>query len=82
MSNFKNISSGTRARTFILILALINQVLHMFDLSPIPINDDTITALITNAFTIGAALVAWWQNNSFTKHAIKADAYMEKLKDS
>lgn len=75
-----NISAGTIARTIILALALINQVLTTTGHSVIPLDDTVITEFITNAFTIGAALVAFWKNNSFTQEAIKADEYMALLK--
>ena len=29
--------------------------------------------MISAGFTVGAALAAWWKNNSFTKAALKAD---------
>ena len=31
-------------------------------------------------FTVGAALAAWWKNNSFTPEAIEADAFMARMK--
>ena len=74
-----NISAGTIARTIILALAIINQVLTVTGHSPLPIEDEAITQLVSAAFTIGAALVAWWKNNSFTTNAIKADQYMKDL---
>lgn len=74
------ISSGTIARTIILALALINQMLTMAGHSPIPIADETVVDLISTVFTMGAALMAWWKNNSFTWAAIKADEKMHQLK--
>ncbi len=68
-----NISKGTIIRTVVLVLALINQVLTAFGKSPIPIDDDAVTNLISTVWTVIAALVAWWKNNSFTKKAIQAD---------
>ena len=75
-----NISSGTIARTIILALALINQLLTVMGLSPIPIEDESITEVISLVVTIGASLVAWWKNQSFSPEAIEADKYMRKLK--
>lgn len=75
-----NISSGTIARTIILALALINQLLTVMGMSPIPIEDESITEVISLAVTIAASLAAWWKNNSFTQQAIKADGYMHDLK--
>ncbi|MEG1538277.1 MAG: phage holin [Clostridiales bacterium] len=71
---------GTITRTIVLLLALINQVLVGMGKSPLPLEDQELTALISTIFTIGAALAAWWENNSFTKKAIKADDYLKELK--
>ena len=74
----KNITKGTLIRTILLAFALINQILVVFGKSPIPIDDNTVTNLISTAWTVIASLIAWWKNNSFTDKAIKAD---EVLKD-
>lgn len=75
------ISAGTIARTIILVLALVNQVLVVLGVSPLNIGDETITELVSLVFTIGASGVAWWKNNSFTSKAISADEYMKSLTD-
>ena len=75
------IKTDTIIRTVILALALINQILTTTGHSIIPITDQQVTEVITLAVTVGAALWAWWKNNSFTKHAIAADEYMKELKN-
>ena len=77
----QKISAGTIARTIILALALINQILSLSGHSIIPISDDMVNALVTNVWTIVAALVAWWKNNSFTKSALVGDAAMQQHKN-
>ena len=72
----------TIIRTAVLILALINNALTLFGKSPIPIDDETLSALLSLIITTAAAIWAWWKNNSFTKHAIKADEYLEELRRS
>ena len=74
------ISKGTLIRTIILALALVNQVLAMLGLSPLNIADDDISTVISTAWTIIAAAIAWWKNNSFTKEAIEADMYLDGLR--
>ncbi len=74
------VSKGTLIRTIILALALINQVLAMLGLSPLNIADDDISTVISTVWTIIAAAVAWWKNNSFTDAAIRADKFMHDLK--
>lgn len=76
------ISSGTIARTIILALALVNQLLSACGKPIIQIENETIEALISAGFTIGAAVVAWWKNNSFTNAAIEADKLMKQLKSN
>lgn len=67
------ISSGTIARTIVLALALVNQILSVSGHSIIPIEDADIEMLVSTLFTVGSAVVAWWKNNSFTQKAIAAD---------
>lgn len=74
------ITAGTIARTIILFLALINQLLSASGHAVIPIEDATIETLVSTAFTIVTALVAWWKNNSFTKAARIGDFHMKKAK--
>ena len=80
-SNTKpKITSGTIARTVILILALVNQVLTATGHSVINISDENVNTLISTGFTIVSALIAWWKNNSFTQAAIMADEVMKEDK--
>ena len=72
-NNKLQITSGTIARTAILILALVNQVLTATGHSVINISDENINTLISTGFTIVSAIIAWWKNNSFTDNAQKAD---------
>lgn len=55
-----NISTGTITRTIILALALINQILTVTGVSPIPLENETITELISAGALVIASLVAWW----------------------
>lgn len=74
------VKTETIIRTIVLILALANQVLAIYGKQKIPITEDEVYQLITLIITIGSAMWAWWKNNSFTQPAIKADEYMEKLR--
>lgn len=75
-----HVKAGTIARTIILALALVNQLLVALGYGALPIDDATIEQAVSTAFTIVAALVAWWKNNSFTQAAIKADIDKEIYK--
>lgn len=73
------ITVSTMTRTAVLILALANQILSATGHSPIPVDDAQLEQLISTGMTVGAAIWAWWENNSFTKEAIAADNYMKSL---
>lgn len=73
-------TAGTIARTIILALTIINSLLSIFGKSPLPISDATVEQLVSLIFTIAAALVSWWRNNSFTQAAIEADILKDRLK--
>ena len=74
-----HIKPETVARTFVLVLALINQCLSAAGKSPLPIDNETLEQLVTAGITTAAALWAWWKNNSFTQGALQADAYLASL---
>lgn len=75
------IQPDTIARTIVLALALLNQCLAIMGKGTIQIAENDIYQVVSLVWTIGSALVAWWYNNSFTKHAIRADDYLDSLKN-
>ena len=74
------ISASTLARTAARALALTNQVLSAMGKPVLPIESTTVEQLVTAGITTVAALVSWWNNNSFTAAAIQADAEYARLK--
>ena len=77
-----NITAGTLARTIILALALINQILSATGHPVLPIEDAQVETLVSTAWTVIAALVAWWKNNSFTAAAKAGDQTMREERAS
>lgn len=75
-----NITAGTLARTIILALALINQILSATGHPVLPIEDAQVETLVSTAWTVIAALIAWWKNNSFTSAAKAGDEVMKQEK--
>lgn len=71
--NFKGVTAQTWARTLVLLLALISQLAVILGKRNEAIDIDQWQEYVTYAFTVGASLVAWWKNNSFTKNAQVAD---------
>ena len=78
----RTVSAATIARTAVLALALINQILSAAGKPVLPIESAQLEQLISTGFTTVSALVNWWFNNSFTKEAIQADAGFERLRKS
>ena len=78
--NKMNVTAGTIARTIILALALVNQILTATGHGIINISDDDVNTLISTIFTVVSAVAAWWKNNSFTQSALKADEVMREDK--
>ncbi|MEN2666049.1 phage holin [Listeria aquatica] len=75
INGLKRANGATIARSFFLLLAFVNQGLALFHLSPIQlaVDETTLANSLTTLFTIVAALITWWKNNSFTHKAVKAD---------
>ena len=70
----RKISKGTITRTACLILAIINSGLAIFGKSPLPIESETVTEIISFIFTTAASLVAWWKDNDITQKALERKA--------
>lgn len=75
------INAGTVARTIVLVLALINQILAIIGKDMIDITESDIYQLCTLVATVTTSLIAWWKNNSFTEAAKLADCYMKAIKE-
>ena len=76
----RTVSTGTVARTAVLLLALTNQILSACGKPVLPIESATVEQLVTAGITTVAALIAWWKNNSFTTAALEADKTYDRLK--
>lgn len=74
------VSSGTIARTVVLLFALTNQLLTAAGKNPLPFSEEEVYQAGTAVITAITAVIAWWKNNSFSKEAVQADAYMKALK--
>lgn len=75
------IKADTIARTIVLVIALVNQILTSTGKNPLPFAEDTVYQLITLVITIISSVSAWWYNNSFTTAAIVADDVKEAMID-
>ena len=66
---------GSIVRTIVFILAWVNQFLATKHISPIPVDEVTISSIIT-----GAVSWTWWKNNNFSHAAQKGQQKYMKLK--
>ena len=71
--NIKGVSVQTWIRTAVLLLALISQLCVILGKRSEAIDIERWQEYVTYIFTVGASIVAWWKNNSFTKNAQTAD---------
>lgn len=77
----ERIQPDTIARTIVLALALLNQLLAIFGKGSIQIAESDIYQVVSIIWTIVSAVIAWWWNNSFTQYAIRADGYLDSLRN-
>ncbi len=75
-----NVKASTIIRTIVLAVVLVNNILTMNGLNPLPFSEEEMYEIVSGIATVAASLWAWWENNSFTKAAIKADEEYERIK--
>ncbi len=73
------ITKGTIVRTIMLFLVLINLILKQTGRPILEIEEGTVASFVETVVELGTIIVAWWENNSFTQNARKADEYLNKL---
>ena len=73
------ISVSTIVRTLCLVLALVNQLLSAAGKPIIPIENETLEALLTAGITTIVAIINWWKNANFSANAIEAQKVKNAL---
>lgn len=79
--NLKGITPEAITGILILIVALVNAVLQMADINPLPIADEEISAIVSGVFLVGAALYNTYKNRNVTTGAQEAQKILDALKD-
>ena len=74
------VSKETWLRTALLLVTLLNELLTAAGKNPLPFSENTVYQGVSALMTAAASLWAWWENNSFTANAVRADAYYEELR--
>ena len=77
----KNVKIGTIVRLIVMILSMVNMLLTVNGKNPLPWSEDEMYIGLSQAAAIITTIWTWWKNNSFTKEAIKADEYLEELRN-
>lgn len=72
---------STIARFVALGVVLLNEILTMFNINPIPFSQDETYGAVSAILTCGVAIYTAWKNNSVTKEAKAADKVMVALKN-
>lgn len=76
------ISKGTIVRTILLLVAIVNMGLQHFGIDIIKVDEESVASIVEYAIQIAIIVVGFWKNNSYTEKAIKADEFLESLKES
>lgn len=77
--NLSGVTPETWARTIVLFIALINQILAILGKGQIDIAENDIYQVVSLIATFASAIWAWWKNNSFSEGAQNGDAVMHAL---
>lgn len=77
-----SVSKGTIVRTIMMFLVIGNIILQHLGYDIIDVDESTILTAIELLIEVAVLIVGWWKNNSFSENAIKADEFLQKLKNS
>ncbi|NMC56166.1 MAG: hypothetical protein GYA50_02950 [Eubacteriaceae bacterium] len=75
------ITKGTLIRTAVLAIVIINTILKQMGLDLINVTESQIGDFIEMLISVATIIVAWWENNSVSQNAIRADMFLQQLKE-
>lgn len=76
------VTKSTIVRTILVVLVFINFILEKCGIDVIHANESTIVMFVETAIEIAILAVGFWKNNSFSPNAIKADEFLQDLRNS
>ena len=79
--NLKGITAESVAGVLILLVALINAVLQIFDINILPITNEDVTNLVSTLFLIVTALWNTWKNRNITSASQVAQNITDAIKN-
>ena len=75
-----SISKSTIIRTILVLLVIVNIILERLGIDVIPADEHIVTMVVETIIEIAIIVVGFWKNNSYSEAAIKADAFLRKLR--
>ena len=75
------ISKGTIVRTIMIVLVLVNMILQHMGLDVINVDESEVLTFVELLIEIAIIVVGFWKNNSYTENAIKADEFLQGLRE-
>ncbi len=78
--NLKGITSEAVTGIIILLVALINAVLQMFNINILPIENEEITNIVSTVFLIATTLWNTWKNRNLTTAAQEMQQITDAVK--
>lgn len=79
--NLKGITSESVTSVLLLLIALINSILQMFNINTLPIENKEITAIVSGIFLIVTSLWNTWKNRNISTASQLAQSITDSLKN-
>lgn len=75
------ISKGTIVRTVMLVIVIINLVLKQLGHDLINVSESEVLTVLEMLIELAVIVVSFWKNNSYSEKAIKADEFLNNLRE-
>lgn len=75
------ITKGTIIRTIVLAIVIINMILKQMGMDLINVTESQVGDFVEMIISVATIIVAWWENNSVSQNAIRADMFLQQLKE-
>ena len=75
------ISKKTIVRAVLLVIVVINIILEKVGLDVIPTDESFVLMCVETVIELAVIVTGFWYNNSFSKNALKAQRFLEYLRN-
>ncbi len=76
----KRVKPSTWARLFVLVIAVVNAAMQIFDVDVMSFGNETAEKAASVAVLLVTVATAYWKNNSFTEAAQAADEILQTIR--